>query len=140
MNAMPVEMTSRPRRDVLLAIRRGLAQRCPNCGKGALFWKYLKVTDNCPACAEALHHHRADDAPAYFTIVIVGHFIVGGILALHKALAPPEWVQLAIWMPLTLVSCLWLLPRVKGALVGLQWALYMHGFDGSKTGDQIVEP
>jgi uncharacterized protein (DUF983 family) len=138
--AMPIVITDRPRRNLALAMRRGFAQRCPQCGRGALFWKYLKVNDACPHCAEALHHHRADDAPAYFTIVIVGHFIVGGILALHKSLAPPEWVQLAIWMPLTLVSCLWLLPRIKGALVGLQWALYMHGFDGSSTADEVVEP
>jgi uncharacterized protein (DUF983 family) len=25
---------------------------------------------------------------------------------------------------------LWLLPRVKGALVGYQWAMRMHGFGG----------
>jgi len=137
---MPIVITDRPRRNVAHAMRRGFAQRCPQCGKGALFWKYLKVNDTCPHCGEALHHHRADDAPAYFTIVIVGHFIVGGILALHKALAPPEWVQLAIWLPLTLVSCLWLLPRIKGALVGLQWALYMHGFDGSSAADDVAEP
>jgi uncharacterized protein (DUF983 family) len=138
--SMPIVITDRPRRNLALAMRRGFAQRCPQCGRGALFWKYLKVNDACPHCGEALHHHRADDAPAYFTIVIVGHFIVGGILALHKSLAPPEWVQLAIWLPLTLVSCLWLLPRIKGALVGLQWALYMHGFDGSSTADEAVEP
>ena len=99
---MPIQITDRPRRDTLLAMRRGFAQRCPKCGKRTLFWKYLKVNDECPCCGEALHHHRADDAPAYFTIVVVGHFIVGGVLALHKGLAPPEWVQLAIWMPLTL--------------------------------------
>jgi uncharacterized protein (DUF983 family) len=139
LTSMPIQITDRPRRDTLLAMRRGFAQRCPKCGNRTLFWKYLKVNDECPCCGEALHHHRADDAPAYFTIVVVGHFIVGGVLALHKGLAPPEWVQLAIWMPLALVSCLWLLPRIKGALVGLQWALYMHGFDGSKA-DQIVEP
>jgi uncharacterized protein (DUF983 family) len=137
---MPIHIEERPRRNVLNAMWRGLSQRCPRCGKGALFWKYLKVVDQCPSCGEALHHHRADDAPAYFTIVIVGHFIVGGILAVHKAFAPPEWLQLAIWLPLTLISSLWLLPRIKGALVGLQWALYMHGFDGSKTVDRPMEP
>jgi uncharacterized protein (DUF983 family) len=137
---MPIEIAERPRRDTLLAMRRGFAQRCPHCGKGALFWKYLKVSDRCPSCDEPLHHHRADDAPAYFTIVVVGHFIVGGVLALHKGLAPPEWVQLAIWMPLTLLSCLWLLPRIKGALVGLQWALYMHGFGGTDPADHVIEP
>ena len=137
---MPIEVTSQPRRNLWLAMSRGFVQRCPNCGRGALFWKYLKVVDNCPSCGEVLHHHRADDAPAYFTIVIVGHIVVGGVLAVHKAFAPAEWVQLALWLPLTLASSLWLLPRVKGALVGLQWALYMHGFGASKEADQPVEP
>ena len=35
-----------------------------------------------------------------------------------------------MWLPLMLIVSLWLLPRVKGALVGLQWALRMHGFGG----------
>jgi hypothetical protein len=33
-----------------------------------------------------------------------------------------------MWFPLIIGLSLWLLPRVKGALVGLQWALRMHGF------------
>jgi uncharacterized protein (DUF983 family) len=130
---------SRPPRNVMQAILRGLSERCPNCGKGHLFGKYLKVRDACPVCSEDLHHHRADDAPAYFTILIVGHFIVGGALALERGLAPPTWVHLAIWLPLTLIASLLLLPRVKGALVGLQWALYMHGFDGPHNADLVPE-
>jgi uncharacterized protein (DUF983 family) len=123
------DAAARPPRDVVRAMLRGFAQRCPSCGKGRLFGRYLKVRDSCPSCGEALHHNRTDDAPPYFTILIVGHFIVGGVLALEKAVGPPTWVHLAIWLPLTLVASLWLLPRVKGALVGLQWALYMHGFE-----------
>lgn len=119
----------KPHRDCMMAMLRGVRQRCPNCGKGALFGRYLKVNDTCPACGEELHHQRADDAPPYFTIMIVGHIIVGGVLSLERAMSPPEWLHLAIWLPLTVLSSLWLLPRVKGALVGLQWALYMHGFD-----------
>jgi uncharacterized protein (DUF983 family) len=130
---------SRPPRDLVRAMLRGLSERCPSCGKGRLFGKYLKVRDACPACGEVLHHHRADDAPAYFTILVVGHFIVGGALALERGLSPPTWVHLAIWLPLTLIASLLLLPRVKGALVGLQWALYMHGFDGPEHAD-VVEP
>jgi uncharacterized protein (DUF983 family) len=126
---MPVELElPRPPRNVVEAMRRGFTMVCPRCGEGALFGNYLKVRDRCPACGEELHHHRADDAPAYFTIVVVGHLVIGGLLGLERALAPPTWVQLAIWLPLALASSLLLLPRVKGALVGLQWALYMHGF------------
>ena len=134
-----IEDARRPPRNVMQAILRGLSLRCPNCAKGALFGKYLKVQDVCPSCGEALHHNRTDDAPPYFTMLIVGHFIVGGVLSFERAFAPPTWVQLAIWLPLTLVASLLLLPRVKGALVGLQWALYMHGFDGPHNADLVPE-
>ena len=123
------EAATRPPRNLMRAMLRGFAQRCPACGGASLFWRYLKVREACPKCGEELHHHRTDDAPPYFTIVIVGHIIVGGVLALEKGLSPPTWVHLAIWLPLTLIASLWLLPRVKGALIGLQWALYMHGFE-----------
>jgi len=61
-------------------------------------------------------------------MTITAHVVVGGILALEKLAAPPVWVQLAIWMPVLVLLSLWLLPRVKGALIGYQWALRMHGF------------
>lgn len=131
--------TDRPPRNVTQAILRGFSEKCPNCGKGSLFGKYLKVRDACPACGEDLHHHRADDAPAYFTILVVGHFIVGGALSLERGFSPPTWVHLVIWLPLTLIASLLLLPRVKGALVGLQWALYMHGFDGPHNADLVAD-
>jgi len=108
----------------------GARGRCPACGRGRLFRAYLKVADHCPACGEALHHQRADDAPAYFTMAIVAHVIVFGILVLERAKAPETWVHLAIWLPLTTLLTFGLLPRIKGALVALQWALRMHGFGG----------
>src|SRR6476659_720401 len=91
----------------------------------------------CPACGEALHHHRADDAPPYFTIVIVGHIVVGLVLAVEMAYRPPIWVHEAIWLPLTVLLALLLLPVIKGALVGLPWALLMHGFDPNAEDEKI---
>lgn len=126
-------------RDAWRAMWRGFSLRCPKCGEGRLFRSFLKVADRCPACGEELHHHRADDAPAYFTIVVVGHFIVGGILWLERAYAPPTWVHWVIWLPLILAGSLWLLPRIKGSLVGLQWALRMHGF-GGVAGEEGTPP
>ena len=118
-------------RNVWNAMGRGLRNLCPACGQGAIFYKYLKVSDACPACGTALHHHRADDAPSYFTMLIVGHVAGAGVLALEKAYAPDAWVHIAIWFPLTIGLSLGLLPRIKGALICLQWALRMHGFGGS---------
>lgn len=127
-------------RDVKAAIFRGLAQTCPACGTGKIYRAYLKVSDACPACGEALHHQRADDAPPYFTMVIVGHVVIAGVLALEKWSAPPSWLHMVLWLPLTVGLSLYLLPRVKGALVGLQWALRMHGFGGASDETPAPDP
>lgn len=128
-------------RSVQSAMLRGFAQRCPSCGSGRLFTSYLKVVDACPSCREALHHQRADDAPPYFTMLIVGHVVVGGLLSVEQSFAPPTWVQLSIWLPLALGLSLWLLPRIKGTLVGVQWANRMHGFgEGPDPAAPMPEP
>ena len=93
-----------------------------------MFRAYLKVADRCDVCGEELFHHKADDMPPYLSILIVGHVIVGGVLAVERGLAPPTYVHMLLWLPLTVLLSLWLLPRIKGALIGLQWAYRMHGF------------
>lgn len=115
-----------------LAMWRGFRGKCPHCGEGRLFARFLKVADRCAGCDEELFHHRADDFPAYLVIIVVGHVVVPIILALEIAYSPPVALQLAIWLPVTLFSSLALLQPVKGAIVGLQWQTGMHGFEQSK--------
>lgn len=104
-------------------MRRGFRGACPVCGTGRLFRGYAKLNPVCGHCAIALDPHRADDAPAYFTIFLVGHLIVPGMLVLERTTHPALWVHWALWLPLTVVLSLLFLPRIKGAIVGLQWAL-----------------
>lgn len=114
------------------ALWRGFRGRCPHCGKGRLFARFLKVAERCEACGEELFHQRADDFPAYLVIVIVGHAVVPAILAVEMAYAPPVALQLAVWLPVTLIAALALLQPTKGAIVGLQWQAGMHGFAHAK--------
>lgn len=125
---MPVSLDDLVERPAGQAMLRGWRKRCPQCGTGALYGRYLKVNDRCPACGLELSGHRADDAPPYFTILIVAHVIVPLMLLLEQHVQPPEWLHMVLWLPLTVVLCLWLLPQIKGALIGLQWARRMHGF------------
>ncbi len=122
-------METQPRRPIGPAMSNGFRMRCPACGKGALFSSYLKVNEHCPSCGEELWHHRADDAPPYMVITIVGHIVVPLLLAVEMAMHPALWIHLSIWLPLTLILSIMLLPPVKGALIGFQWAMRMHGFD-----------
>ena len=117
-------------RNVWQAIGRGLACACPACGKGRIYGMFLKVNPTCGVCGTELHHHRADDAPPYFTMFVVGHIIIGSVLAVERAFAPATWVHMVLWLPMTVILSLVLLPPIKGALIGLQWALRMHGFGG----------
>lgn len=110
-------------------MRRGAVHRCPNCGRGSLYRKFLKVVDHCGTCGEDLHHHRADDAPPYLTIFLVGHIVVPLLLLVERAWRPDLWIHFSLWIPMIIVLSLLLLPVLKGAVVGLQWALYMHGFE-----------
>ena len=123
------KISDRPMQQALL---RGLLCCCPHCGRGKLFRAFLKVADECPACGEDFRHQQADDAPAYFVILIVGHIVVPLALAMETAFAPPSWLQFAIWIPITIgLSCALLQP-FKGAIVSWQWAHRMHGFEHAK--------
>jgi len=117
------------KRNVWLALKRGFRGRCPRCGEGKLFRAFLKVDNACSVCCQDFTAHRADDLPAYLVIIIVGHIVVPLALMIETEYAPPVALQLAIYVPLTLIFSLILLQPVKGAVVGLQWALRMHGFD-----------
>ncbi|MCG8493347.1 MAG: DUF983 domain-containing protein [Sneathiellales bacterium] len=126
--------TDTSERSLGLAFWKGLSRRCPDCGKGRIFDGYIKVKHTCDECGLELFHQRADDAPPYFTMMIVLHFIVSGILIVEKAYSPETWVQMVIWLPAALISSIVLLPHIKGALIGVQWARKMHGFDEEATG------
>jgi uncharacterized protein (DUF983 family) len=123
------DSASAEKRDVWTAMKRGFRGRCPRCGEGKLFRAFLKVDNNCSACGLDFTPHRADDLPAYLVIVIVGHLLVPVILWVETSYSPPVWLQLSIYLPFTFIASLLLLQPVKGAVVGMQWALRMHGFD-----------
>ncbi|QLF70133.1 DUF983 domain-containing protein [Peteryoungia desertarenae] len=117
-------------RPVGRSMKRGLLNSCPACGSGRLFQSYLKTVDNCASCGEAMHHHRADDLPPYIVIMILGHVLVGGYMMTDLVFPVSEWIHLAIWAPIGIITSLLTLQPIKGAVVGLQWALKMHGFGG----------
>ncbi|MBL8807361.1 MAG: DUF983 domain-containing protein [Rhodospirillales bacterium] len=106
-----------------LGLRRGVACRCPNCGQTTAFSGFLSIKGACERCGHPLGEYRADDAPPYFTIFIVGHIIVGAMVALDEALPLPVWLQMTIWVPLTALLTLALIRPVKGAVLGVMWGI-----------------
>lgn len=95
--------------------------RCPNCGQGRLFVTYLKQVEQCAICGEALGHIRADDGPAWLTILIMGHIFAIFLLGVSPNITWPDWVIMAVVVPLTLILTLSILPRTKGFFIGMIW-------------------
>jgi uncharacterized protein (DUF983 family) len=121
------------------AMWKGFRCRCPHCGDSRLFRAFLKPVDVCARCDEKLDGHRSDDLPPYVTIMIVGHIAVPIILGVEMSANPwPLWVYFAVFLPLTLLATVALMQPVKGAIIGLQWGMRMHGFD--KRGDFHSQP
>jgi uncharacterized protein (DUF983 family) len=114
------------------ALWRGFTMRCPNCGEGKLFGRFLKVADHCTVCGEDFTPQRADDFPAYLVIVVIGHITIPAVLVVEEAFAPPLWLQYLIWLPFIAFGALALLQPTKGTVVALQWQLGMHDFARAK--------
>lgn len=107
------------------AIGCGITGRCPSCGKGRMFNGFLRVVTQCDNCGALLGSARADDAPPYFTILLVGHIIVPMSLIWQRMSDPPTWLMSVVFVPLTLVLALALMCPVKGGVVGRMLSLNM---------------
>ncbi len=92
-----------------------------------MYHRYLKVNDACTDCGHPLGEYRADDGPAYFTILLVGHLVIAPLLFFPWVWEASPWVTIpAILIPLTVITLL-LLPRVKGGVIGLLYSLKTTG-------------
>lgn len=116
------------KRSVGQAMWRGALCKCPHCGQGKMFRAYLKVADHCDTCGEQLNLHRADDLPPYLAIMIVGHLLVAVMLHMDMAYRVNPLTYMYTMIPLAVILPLAILPSIKGAVVGLQWANGMYGF------------
>ena len=115
-------------RETKPAMLRGWRGKCPNCGMGPMFNGYLKVRNTCEFCSEDLYHHRADDGPAYIAILVCGHLLAPLMMFVFETWRPDPIVLTVGFVVVFVALALYLLPRIKGVLVALQWAKQMHGF------------
>lgn len=117
------ESTASRGNPILAGLQRGLRRRCPNCEDGPLFRGYLKVEETCPVCGHDNGQYRADDAGPYFTVLLVGHLVVGPLLFFPFIWKAPIGIVLASTLIPVAILTLALLPVVKGAVIGIQWGM-----------------
>lgn len=110
------------------AMARGARFRCPRCGEGHLFRKFLKPVDRCRACAQDWTHQRADDFPAYVAVLITGHLLAPVMILLGVKTELSVTALEAILIPSAIALMLATLQPAKGAIIAMQWWFGLHGF------------
>lgn len=111
------------------ALARALRGRCPACGEGAMFAKFLKPAGACAHCGQGWDQHQADDFPSYIVILLLGHILVPLMIEVNSALAIPLGIQAALWPTLALLLAAALIQPAKAAVIAFQWSRRMHGFN-----------
>ena len=96
---------------------RGFKRMCPRCGNSKMFAGYLTPRESCASCGLAFEPLRADDAPAYFTVFLVGHIAIAGVLFTEQLWHPAMWLQ-SLWAPVAAAMMFAFLPVIKGAVMG----------------------
>ncbi len=110
------------------AMARGARFRCPRCGEGHLFRKFLKPVDRCQTCAQDWTHQRADDFPAYVAVLITGHLLAPVMILLGLKTELSVTALEAILIPSAIALMLATLQPAKGAIIAMQWWFGLHGF------------
>ena len=110
-----------PQPTVFESALRGLACRCPRCGRGKLYAGFLTLRAKCDVCGLDYAFIDSGDGPAVFVIMIAGAIVVACALIVEVKYQPPFWEHAALWLPLTLAVTLWPLRAIKSLLIALQF-------------------
>jgi uncharacterized protein (DUF983 family) len=100
---------------------RGIACRCPRCGRGKLYAGFLTLAPRCENCGLDYAFIDSGDGPAIFIIMLAGAIVVACALIVEVKYQPPFWVHAVLWLPLIVVTTLLPLRSMKSLLIALQF-------------------
>jgi uncharacterized protein (DUF983 family) len=100
---------------------RGIACKCPRCGKGSIYSGFLTLRPACEACGLDFAFMDSGDGPAIFIIMLAGAIVVTAALIVEIKYQPPFWLHGALWLPLILATTLLPLRSMKSLLIALQF-------------------
>lgn len=110
------------------ALALALRGRCPACGEGRMFTRFLKPSPACGHCGQAWDQSRADDFPAYIVILLLGHILVPLMIEVNAALAIPLGLQALLWPGLAILLAVAMIQPAKAAVIAFQWSRRMDSF------------
>jgi uncharacterized protein (DUF983 family) len=123
---VPCPYGSKPMSAAPTPLSSALFGLCPRCGAATLFRGLTSFSARCRACGLDYAAFNVGDGPAAFLVLIVGAVVTGLAIALELGTAPPFWVHVLLWVPLTAVLVIGSLRVAKGLLLALEYRHRAH--------------
>lgn len=101
--------------------KKSLKDKCPNCGKGLLYYKLLSLNEKCSNCNLSFSDFDCGDGPAFFAMSIISVIIILLAIWIEIVFSPPLWFHIILWSPLTLLLSIFALRILKSFLIIIEF-------------------
>jgi uncharacterized protein (DUF983 family) len=98
-------------------VSAALSGLCPHCGASTLFAAPAAIAERCGACGLDYRPLERGSRWAGVVTLLLAAIMTGAALALDALLAPPLWLQLAFWAPVTVGGVIFALRLYKTLLL-----------------------
>ena len=103
------------------AVRRGLSRRCPRCGEGRLFRRWISANERCSACGLQFQSNHGN---TWMFIVITDRIpLLFGIGALFLGFRPHGVLQNALFLTALAVPLIATMPHRQGMAMALDYVV-----------------
>lgn len=111
--------------DKFTTLKRGFHLKCPSCGKGNILRGYLTAQEQCSECGLDFEDLRADDGPAWVTILIAGHLSMPFVFWILDMGLDNTALEIGLPILFILILSALILPRAKGIFMGIIWMMHI---------------
>jgi uncharacterized protein (DUF983 family) len=106
-------------------LKRGFFNRCPSCGEGKLLRGFTTPHKCCSHCHLDFEPLRADDGPAWATILIAGHLSMPFVFFMLDLGLDNMVLEISASIAFILGISALILPRAKGMFMSVIWQMHI---------------
>ncbi len=107
-------------------LKRGFFNQCPQCKEGKLLRRYTTPHKECSNCQLDYEPLRADDGPAWATILIAGHLAMPFTFWVLEQGLDNLFLEILYPSLFIVFLCIVMLPRAKGIFMNIIWHIHVR--------------
>jgi uncharacterized protein (DUF983 family) len=113
-------MTSRPLPKLKTLLWRGCRKKCPQCGEGPLYQRWMKLHDHCPVCGL---QYLANQGDLFGTLLFLDRilFLIPLVVLIYFRLWHPSQIVFILFGGALLFVLIFTMPHRNGASLAVDY-------------------